>query len=698
MQSIRFRAGDEVSDESREDLARGFAVLMAHGDGGPAELCLVQDGTLIRSELQEPHGSEPVPAARALIERLGGDEVWEEHLLQASLSASSDMLELRYVGAALERVDAEFLPYLMSRINWTGDNVERTYPLLLDRRRDEGSTLLHMAQTLEAAECGGQADVFRICAILRWARDEDSIPRSVDATLTLEGHELGYPPEDRGIIGLPWIEEALQALGSERTEAIVRARLESPEGMVAVLPLLGRVASAELLDHALSVMTANFGTLMSAADDEDEVLFAWRELGEAGLEALVRAHDEAKGKRSAKLRATIHQAVLVAVDAQVERDDGQLGASWERWLALESAAGKDDQWEESIGPWIRRILRRLAPDRVAEILDAAMERAGAELLRVFPLLDLGPPELCERALGQLVDDPNIRTKGASWIGYGVKRLGLPLVEQLQALLDTHPDEATQARLREAIGSDLLRDIVAGPRSTHADRLRKAAAKVPDSYQRTTIYALDEWEDVRAGPNTISRIGPTAIGVSEQRWPRNLDDEPMRHLLTVRLDELPFLAARHPDKAALALFLASDDGGHAYEPDNDDAAVVLLDESDLALGETQFGPDDDDDDDDELDLYGPSTRPLLVLPVEVPTDALASSTPPENKKLRKVYERLNDLPGRAGGPPDWLLSADHDGPFVLHVDEDLEYLSIPDRWRLYVFDDVAFWQSRSEDDE
>jgi hypothetical protein len=720
LSSVRLRAGQELSDAAGDAVVAGYARMVVHGDGGPSEMLVIDRGEVVDAPFFDEAQGRLGPHVQALVERVGGEPAWRRHVLAAALSASNGSMELRYAHEAFVEADDALVPYLLSRVNWGNrDNLDRAYACLLARRVPP-DRLLGFADALGDARFGVAADVCRTCAVLRFGAEGEPVPASVDERLTLRAVMLGYPPHRADFVGLARLAEALHALGPARAAAVLRRRLDaSLADAVRALPALSAVPDPALVEHALSVVAQDLPAAIAAADDDDVPIQAWRLLGDTGLEGLAARlaalpeaapapapakGGKAKGGRAkaprapkgggTKARAALHRALLAALVAKVERDEGTLEPRWDRWLGVDALPGKDEPWAEALGPSIRHVLRRLRPAERDRVLDDVLARGGPELPRVFAFVDFGTPGLRARALDRFAAEPVVRCD-RPWMESAANRLGVAFHEEVRQLLRRHPD--AEARLSEALGRPLLDSIVGGPRSEAADALRKALAKPGLEGPRVTIHVMQPWDDVRADVSVISRAGPTAIGVTAERWPRDLDGEPMRHMLTLRLADVPELAARFPGKAALAVFLAHD-GGHAYDPDSDDAAVLLLDDDDLARGELDLtrgdeDDDDDDDDDDDLDPYiSADTRPFTLTPLDVP---LAAFGPDEgaSKALRKLHEQLDALPGRVGGPPGWMRGEGHDGRFVLQVDDDFESLPVPGRARLYVFEDAALWQTR-----
>lgn len=194
-----------------------------------------------------------------------------------------------------------------------------------------------------------------------------------------------------------------------------------------------------------------------------------------------------------------------------------------------------------------------------------------------------------------------------------------------------------------------------------------------------IYALRR-VDSTSSP-TLNRIAGSPAGIGSDRWP-TLDDEPMRHLLTLDLATVPEVAARLPGQRTLSLFCLDPEENEAFEPFNEEAAIVLSTEEQVARG-VLYEPEGAEWDTE------PSAFEVVSLsvPGSIFTE-FADEVPEEHRELRELVYRLH---GRAGGEPIWLQSAEHEGTFVLQFDEEFVPMNLGDGGIMYVFADAAFWQ-------
>jgi len=215
------------------------------------------------------------------------------------------------------------------------------------------------------------------------------------------------------------------------------------------------------------------------------------------------------------------------------------------------------------------------------------------------------------------------------------------------------------------------------------------------------------EAAEAGPAAgASRVGGSGFALGG-RHPHK-DGKPMTHIVTLTAADVPALAGRLRDAAAVAVYVAQPDFNEAYTPYSADSAVVMLTAADLmagpgpktegeleelgivvstvevaeatfaALDEDEDGGDDgdggDDDDDDGDAAAG---------------DAGEGGT--SRGALKELRRAIYNLPGRAGGEPLWLQYEEDGGSFLFQFDEALVPMNLGDSGIMYVFDDTAYWQ-------
>lgn len=217
---------------------------------------------------------------------------------------------------------------------------------------------------------------------------------------------------------------------------------------------------------------------------------------------------------------------------------------------------------------------------------------------------------------------------------------------------------------------------------------------------------------------VRRAGGPPIGVSQETRPR-FDGEPMAHLLTVDLDEVPELRAAPglKDARAVAVFVSDIEENGASEPHTKESVVVALSQADIDTHGPWAGPP----------ALDPEPSPFYLVPVDVPEAVFSAADGDvtfssldvdefrydDGEKLRRV---LTQFVGETAPTPEARLAAlrselvnsDHVGgrvihwsdatygeddgdSFLLQITEDL----LPDvcfgeTGTLYVFRGTAFW--------
>lgn len=242
---------------------------------------------------------------------------------------------------------------------------------------------------------------------------------------------------------------------------------------------------------------------------------------------------------------------------------------------------------------------------------------------------------------------------------------------------------------------MLLDGITRRRATaHRERSTADAERasfIPDVQARNRTLAKDaeaaKWQaqcDVRIlqtdyttvpEVGSLGRVGGIPQGVSLERWPTAFDDgdldaapTPMLHLLSIAVADLPHQFPR--GVRAIAVFINSAEMNSAAEPHSEDAAVLLINDDDLAGGQATV----------------PSN--WVVLP-----EGLLRHEP-----ARELTHQALGVSPIAALKPRWLQAPEYDeSRFVLQFGED--FLHLPDRYdgifgdtgTLFVFEDTAFWQ-------
>ena len=221
-----------------------------------------------------------------------------------------------------------------------------------------------------------------------------------------------------------------------------------------------------------------------------------------------------------------------------------------------------------------------------------------------------------------------------------------------------------------------------------DEIRNLAQTIiagGDSGAKLGAYLLEK-DDSTPGDRDINRVAGPPIGVSDDVWPRYAGRK-MAHAITLDLNSTPELRKDFPEDArAVALFVSNLVDNEAFEPDTPESAILVLSQSDIERGVSDWEPDADDD--------GYEVQPCtfncheVFLPVEVFREDIYERD--EDDPVTRLFQALFQH-SLAGGKPIWLQSPEHEGSFILQFDESLVEMNLGDAGIMYVFKDTAFWQ-------
>ena len=158
-----------------------------------------------------------------------------------------------------------------------------------------------------------------------------------------------------------------------------------------------------------------------------------------------------------------------------------------------------------------------------------------------------------------------------------------------------------------------------------------------------------------------------------------DDEPMVHLFTLDMASMPKLKNPASQTRCVSFFCWSPSYNEAWDPDNDQTAVVLSTAEQVA--EEHELPE-------EAEI-----RPaghFEPVPVEVPTDVWSA----REGVLGELRGAIYQLGARVLGQPLWLQSAQAGGAgagFFMQFDESFVDINLGDMGVMYVYTFGGFWQ-------
>ena len=553
----------------------------------------------------------------------------------------------------------------------------------------EGPALRHDAAAL--------AETVFILAARAARREGAALPEALDRLVTATSPR--WTSWSAGpLVGDAELREALETLPPARVQAICARLLERPYDFPQISPVLA-VAPSEAL---LRLVAERIEGWIQPHSEQNELIYYAADLGRAGsavMPLLRRLWQTGRGP----LR-TFARLALIAALAQEAR---QGRTPPEDLDELIDTHVEGLQMDESFAePFLGPALATLAAALPAPRAEAALLRAADPGLRHWgAALRLVPWATTTRALaaaggmlGQRVMALQARNPHLTAM---IADLGdaaaLSLAELAQG---AHPGQAAlipilREALPEAQRADFDAAVLIGHDGASAEGetlslgARVTALSASLSLPKLPIYLLEPTEEL--AKRGLTRAGGKAIGVSEEAWPE-CSGEPMQHVLTLDLDELPLMRTRRAALAgarALAVFVPNRETGES----NDQGTIRLLSQADVEThGERGRVP------------FGERARRIQVTPVEVPEMVFL----PEERwdapgadlgTLTALRDLISGAPGRALGRPCWLQGDYNDyeddereGRFLLQLDERLVELNLGDSGILYVFEDAVCDQS------
>ncbi|WAS97284.1 hypothetical protein [Nannocystis punicea] len=313
------------------------------------------------------------------------------------------------------------------------------------------------------------------------------------------------------------------------------------------------------------------------------------------------------------------------------------------------------------------MLDKLPLARWTAIVTANLTRCAAEPWRLARVLRADvPPALLDRVLAATMAKRETIINGA--LGERLQKFGPEIVGPLlRAIGDAPAENSFVKELDRALSDEVFALVKAGlgkAIETPEQELRRLAASVEG--EKVAIYRLRRGEDEPDG-EAVARIGGTPRGVIEVPEYRG---EPMEHVLTLDLAQMPALAKAHPEFRSVSLYLP--------DPDNAD---------DHSCGQLVWTREE------ELSRAPGSTENAVQLEVEafeVPT-SIFDDRPPDGAAGR-VRGIVYTLAGYAGGYPLWVQESEDLGiDFLFQFDESLCHINLGDMGVMYVFEDSIDWQ-------
>ncbi len=698
---VRRRAGEEISQDSADAIFKHLAEHHCeHGLALNVDVPRIFDGVAVECRLVDS------AAVRQLALLFGAEAAWGDAQLEWLLPrvrefrALADNLSERAF-AGLVRAELSDLMYLFGDGYWTGEVLLR----VLDARGDAPERLFAVAGELVSEGLGS----LRVAAVQVPERrsprggeddeddgDEDYDERDdedyddydggdeeSDEEDDVDAEEPG--PDDDRVRGLA---EALTIVGIERSAGEVARELDEhlelrrvyesePLYVSRLRGVLTRLGPARthavvrrvlarpfMYGHAAAIADVHLdagvvGEIFDRVDAGDYGIDA-RLLGLCGPEIvplLAMRASNSNPKSAAGYREAILYVLARAAAAGHDWDP-----AWDGHVHLEQVRFPHGDVER-----ILAMLQGLPLARYEVIVRTNIGRCAEEPWRLVRFLraDVSEGLLAEMIKAVLARH---RTITAGTLGDRLRALGTRVVAPLLRAFGETPAESTLMReLERALAPAAFEMVKAGldrPIETSEQEFRRLADALPGPKIR--VYRLRRGDSPPAA-DAVARIFGQPRGVVSP--PRHAG-EPMQHVITLDLAQVPELAARHPGIRSLSLYVPDPDDAEEHE----EGTIVLTHEDELgrAAGAIE------------------GATALLVEGFEVPEALFERHAEGD---LRRVRQLLHAWSGHVRGGPLWLQEGDEgvDPGFVMQFDEGLCRINLGDMGVMYVFDSGVTWQ-------
>lgn len=655
---VRRLLGETIAPEASAAILQQLAKHQAQSYGISLnnDLYIRENGEIVKFALAD------LAAVRKLALHFGTAKEWDDALLAAALEGKWS--QSRNVRDAFLAASVSQLAQLVNRSNLDSGETSRTLIDIIPLRNDAPDALFEAALTIEQTN---MREMLLMGVIYRAAKIGTLPPENIEEHLTFEHLDTSYEGVRPACVA--WF----KSFPRERALAAAR-KLVQDEFRTS---------------RAVGILAAHFDeSILRAALDKDlgknyigaETLGG---LGVVALPHLVASHEQTQGDGLRRL----HRAILHAMAQAPENT--LLGEQWDRFIDFDQEGGKPLPYYSSSDATVREgALRGVPEPRRSNLMLTRLEETQHPdriLQSAHVVIDASVIDIAVRKIVE-------RKKLESGFRGIADRLGEPLVEALCKHISLSQGDG---RFMESLNNQLSHLTFkrveaalekAGVRKeTPRDALVRMAAAAPGP--KTRVYVLQVYrEEYQAKPGTLARSGGRAPGLTDADIPKDKSGEPLTHLFTLDLDEIPELQENYSGARALAAFCPEPNSGDRSEelrlvPITREAAAALP----YQARDTEGDEDDDEDDDDN------AGKPIAILPLDVPIGIF--HRPGDEGDEKEIKKMIFNAAGHVLGEPFWIQSEDEDdgGDFIMQINEGLCDINLGDSGSLYVFDTGAIFQ-------
>ena len=648
---VRRRLGEKITPEASASILKQLAKYQASGYGITTnhEMPRMEDGELVAPRMAD------LAAVKKLALLFGTEKEWNEAFLAAALEGKWSYP--KNIRDAFLLASTSQLAQLVNRSTLdTGDTL-RTLLEVIPLREVEPGALLDVALTVEQER---MREMLLMGVIYRAGKTGAPIPDKLDEVMTFDHLDTTYEGVRAGCI--EWFkffprERALEAARKLLPDEFKRSR------SVGIL--------AAHFDQAIlrAALEGDLGKNYISADTLGG-------LGEPALELLAWAHDQTTGDG----QRTKHRAMLYAMGKAAQTS--VLDERWDRFIDFDTEGGKPIPYYSSSDSKPREAALRGVPEPRRSVLLLKLLEGTPNPDRILQMAHLAEDKAVMDAAARRIIEK--KALGSSFREI-IDRLGEPVIDALckhiglsqgdgrflESLKNVLPYQAAQ-RIDAALKEAGVRQ------ETHRDALVRMASELPGP--KTRIYILQvEKEGYDPKADTIARSGGKAPGIADADIPKDKSGEPLTHLFTLDLDEIPELQERYKGARALAAFCPEPNSGDR----SDELELVPITREAVAALPHQAAKSEDEDD----DVGG---RPIAILPLDVPEAIFERSG--DDGAGKEIRNMIFNAAGHVLGEPFWIQD-DEGGfdDFIMQINEGLCDVNLGDCGSLYVYAGETIFQ-------
>jgi antitoxin component YwqK of YwqJK toxin-antitoxin module len=605
------------------------------------------------------------------LENFGSYSDWQNTLLSAALSPKSANIHPNRCKDAFQIASVEQFCALIKKMHYSGYH---TLYHLFNWRGFGIDELEHCAKILdEGWQKGYRAEIALVVAILQHQEQKKAVPKWYDEWLNLDSFYWG---ESNGTMfeGLDFTKKALEYLGKERSSGIILKKLGNQYGWeksFAFINLLDKKEQDELISKLSNIQESNLYSIRNFI----------QAISQLHLEYL---ESKLKDFASNSIPYQILQTSILAHLANFAKNQIQWSESYDTYLDIHLWQPQyQDDFAHYLLPYYKKILSFLPSQRIEKILLPQIDLQKNTWGRIFSLFNENTPQsLLQKAAESLAKASASQiSKIRNFVYYFLldfRESGTASYFVKIALQNNAKGEILQT-FQEGLGTYKYEEILkqsgkqASTPATKSETIKQLIdeyfAEKPDA-PTTHIYYLEPLYDQKPDNHSLNYIGGQAP-IKKELIP-TFENKKMQHIFTLDVRTMPLLAQRIPENTiALSFFVYNPDYNEAYEPFNEQTAILFLKEGDIQRSKSL------------ADSYT-----FQITALKVPTEIFDYECSDEGREIRKkVYQ----APCYVLGEPIWLQDEQHQGNFLLQFDESFGNVNLGDSGLMYVFEDTAFWQ-------